>query len=67
MSETTLPLTPAQILVRLAGMSPADAQDALLQIAKAAQPPGLRVATAVTLGQVQAAVGLRRATNPFGY
>jgi hypothetical protein len=63
----SLPLTPAQILARLANLSTLDAQSALAQIASPPQTPGRQIVRATTIGQVQAAIGARRPTNPFAY
>ena len=67
MSDITLPLTGPQMVARLAALSREDAQAVLLAALAQNRAPGLAVLAATTLGQVQAAVGMRRPINPFAY
>lgn len=67
LSNVADPVTPAQVIAALANITQADAQAILNAIPVQSRTPGLAVITATTLGQVQAAVGLRRSINPFAY
>ena len=59
--------TPQAVLGALAGIS-ADTAQAILGVAPIqSHTPGVSVILATNLGQIQAAIGVRRIPNPFQY
>ena len=59
-------LTPVQMLSQIASIQTTDAQLVLSAVSNKSTP-GIAVISAVTLAQVQAAVGIRRPFNPYAY
>lgn len=66
-SITPAPVTAQIVVGALVGISREDAQKVLGEAPAQSHTPGLAVATATSLSQVQAAIGMRQQFNPFAF